>query len=131
MDNNCGSASSGARAPLGSSLPDVGASSPLELSFYFGRASDAISWHLLFSSAHQIWHSGSRHNLNLAPPGLVRLKELVAVWIVEVALKRPYTFIVLALLILMVSPLVILRTPTEFSPTSTFRWSRRFGITTG
>jgi len=38
------------------------------------------------------------------------------VWIVKVALDRPYTFIVLALLILIVSPLVILRTPTDVFP---------------
>ncbi len=37
-------------------------------------------------------------------------------WIVNVALRRPYTFIVLALLILLVSPLVILRTPTDIFP---------------
>src|SRR6266850_968720 len=37
-------------------------------------------------------------------------------WIVRVALSRPYTFIVLALLILMLSPLVILRTPTDIFP---------------
>ena len=37
-------------------------------------------------------------------------------WIVKVALDRPYTFIVLALLILIVSPLVILRTPTDVFP---------------
>ena len=37
-------------------------------------------------------------------------------WIVRIALARPYTFIVLALLILMVSPLVILRTPTDIFP---------------
>ncbi len=37
-------------------------------------------------------------------------------WIVNVALKRPYTFIVLALLILLISPLVILRTPTDIFP---------------
>jgi multidrug efflux pump subunit AcrB len=37
-------------------------------------------------------------------------------WIVRVALSRPYTFIVLALLILLVSPLVILRTPTDIFP---------------
>ena len=37
-------------------------------------------------------------------------------WIVKVALDRPYTFVVLALLILMVSPLVILRTPTDVFP---------------
>src|SRR4051794_33322955 len=37
-------------------------------------------------------------------------------WIVKVALSRPYTFIVLALLILLVSPLVISRTPTDIFP---------------
>jgi multidrug efflux pump subunit AcrB len=37
-------------------------------------------------------------------------------WIVKVALQRPYTFIVLALLILLISPLVILRTPTDIFP---------------
>ena len=37
-------------------------------------------------------------------------------WIVRVALSRPYTFIVLALLILLVSPIVILRTPTDIFP---------------
>src|SRR5580700_4078796 len=37
-------------------------------------------------------------------------------WIVKIALSRPYTFIVLALLILIVSPVVILRTPTDIFP---------------
>ena len=37
-------------------------------------------------------------------------------WIVKVALNRPYTFIVLALLILILSPVVILRTPTDIFP---------------
>src|ERR1700710_2117774 len=37
-------------------------------------------------------------------------------WIVKVALTRPYTFLVLALLILLVSPIVILRTPTDIFP---------------
>jgi multidrug efflux pump subunit AcrB len=37
-------------------------------------------------------------------------------WIVRTALNRPYTFIVLALIILIVSPLVILRTPTDIFP---------------
>ncbi len=37
-------------------------------------------------------------------------------WIVKVALNRPYTFIVLALLILLLSPVVILRTPTDIFP---------------
>jgi len=38
------------------------------------------------------------------------------VWIVRVALNRPYTFLVLALLILLVAPIVILRTPTDIFP---------------
>jgi hypothetical protein len=42
-------------------------------------------------------------------------------WIVRVALERPYTFIVLALLILILSPVVILRTPPTSSPASTSR----------
>lgn len=37
-------------------------------------------------------------------------------WIVRIALARPYTFIVLALVIFLVSPLVILRTPTDIFP---------------
>ncbi|HEX4230251.1 MAG TPA: efflux RND transporter permease subunit [Bryobacteraceae bacterium] len=37
-------------------------------------------------------------------------------WIVRVALSRPYTFIVLALLILIISPIAILRTPTDIFP---------------
>ncbi len=37
-------------------------------------------------------------------------------WIVKVALDRPYTFIVLALLIILMSPVVILRTPTDIFP---------------
>ncbi|WP_213298178.1 efflux RND transporter permease subunit [Paraburkholderia sacchari] len=37
-------------------------------------------------------------------------------WIVRLALKRPYTFIVLALLLLIVGPLTILRTPTDIFP---------------
>ncbi len=37
-------------------------------------------------------------------------------WIVRIALERPYTFIVLAILILIVSPVVILRMPTDIFP---------------
>jgi multidrug efflux pump subunit AcrB len=37
-------------------------------------------------------------------------------WIVKIALTRPYTFVVLALLILLLSPIVILRTPTDVLP---------------
>lgn len=37
-------------------------------------------------------------------------------WIVQLALRRPYTFIVLALLVLIVGPLSILRMPTDIFP---------------
>src|SRR5258707_313026 len=37
-------------------------------------------------------------------------------WIVKIALNRPSTFIVLALLILILAPVVILRTPTDIFP---------------
>src|ERR1700693_1229312 len=37
-------------------------------------------------------------------------------WIVRIALNRPYTFIVLALLILIMSPVVSVRTPTDIFP---------------
>src|SRR5580658_773830 len=37
-------------------------------------------------------------------------------WIVKLALNRPYTFIVLALLILILSPVAIMRTPTDIFP---------------
>ena len=37
-------------------------------------------------------------------------------WIVRVALNRPYTFIVLAILIMIAAPVVILRTPTDIFP---------------
>src|SRR5436190_1112131 len=37
-------------------------------------------------------------------------------WIVKVALQRPYTFVVVALLILLASPAIVLRTPTDIFP---------------
>jgi len=37
-------------------------------------------------------------------------------WIVRLALARPYTFVVLALLILILAPIIILRTPTDIFP---------------
>ncbi len=37
-------------------------------------------------------------------------------WLVNVALRRPYTFIVLALLLLILGPLTVLRTPTDIFP---------------
>src|SRR5438270_12889185 len=40
----------------------------------------------------------------------------VRMWIVRVALNRPYTFVVLALLILGIGPLTIARTPTDIFP---------------
>ncbi|MDE1153627.1 MAG: efflux RND transporter permease subunit [Micavibrio sp.] len=37
-------------------------------------------------------------------------------WIVRIALERPYTFIVLALMLLVIGPLTIMRTPTDIFP---------------
>jgi multidrug efflux pump subunit AcrB len=37
-------------------------------------------------------------------------------WIVKLALNRPYTFIVMAILIAVISPIMILRTPTDIFP---------------
>src|SRR5580698_9534517 len=71
------------------------------------------------------------HNVNLpncAPrSGAITLRESGCrpsalrnegwlMWIVRLALNRPYTFIVLAILILLLSPEVILHTPTDIFP---------------
>jgi multidrug efflux pump subunit AcrB len=37
-------------------------------------------------------------------------------WIVRLALRRPYTFVVLAILILIMGMLAIVRTPTDIFP---------------
>ena len=37
-------------------------------------------------------------------------------WIVRLALSRPYTFVVLALVIVLLTPVVLLRTPTDIFP---------------
>src|SRR5215475_2166429 len=37
-------------------------------------------------------------------------------WIVALALRRPYTFVVMALLIVILTPIVLLRTPTDIFP---------------
>ena len=37
-------------------------------------------------------------------------------WIVNVALKRPYTFIVMAILIVLATPLSLMRTPIDILP---------------
>ena len=37
-------------------------------------------------------------------------------WIVALALRRPYTFVVMALVILILTPITILRTPTDIFP---------------
>jgi hypothetical protein len=50
-------------------------------------------------------------------------------WIVRLALNRPYTFIVLAILILIAAPVLILRTPPTSSPTSISRSSPSPGST--
>ncbi len=37
-------------------------------------------------------------------------------WIVRLALRRPYTFVVLSILLLILGPVTILRTPTDIFP---------------
>ena len=37
-------------------------------------------------------------------------------WIVKLALSRPYTFIVLSLVLLLISPVVLLRAPVDIFP---------------
>ena len=37
-------------------------------------------------------------------------------WIVRLALRRPYTFVVVSLLLLLLTPFVLLRTPTDIFP---------------
>src|SRR4029078_243299 len=37
-------------------------------------------------------------------------------WIILLALRRPYTFVVAALLLLLLTPFVLLRTPTDIFP---------------
>lgn len=37
-------------------------------------------------------------------------------WIVRLALRRPYTFVVMALVVLLLSPFVIWRTPKDILP---------------
>src|SRR5512140_3903204 len=37
-------------------------------------------------------------------------------WIVRLALRRPYTFVVASLVLLLLTPLVLLRTPTDIFP---------------
>jgi hypothetical protein len=34
-------------------------------------------------------------------------------WIVKLALSRPYTFVVLALVLILISPVILLRTPVD------------------
>src|ERR1700690_319874 len=37
-------------------------------------------------------------------------------WIVQLALRRPYTFVVASILLLLLTPFVLLRTPTDIFP---------------
>src|SRR6478672_2530067 len=48
-------------------------------------------------------------------PGPQRAKVRV-MWIVRLALRRPYTFIVASLVLLLLTPFVLLRTPTDIFP---------------
>ena len=76
--------------------------------------SDGSAGHL------SVTHGKDRGGSTARTPDYNGFKPLLGapghVWIVHIALRRPYTFIVLALLILVISPLVILRTPTDIFP---------------
>ena len=53
----------------------------------------------------------------LPPPSLVGRRHcLKPMWIVRLALRRPYTFIVLALVVILMTPVALLRTPTDIFP---------------
>ena len=47
---------------------------------------------------------------------LLPFRRRLLMWIVKIALRRPYTFIVLALLLVIIGPLMILRTPVDIFP---------------
>src|SRR6202048_3903053 len=51
-----------------------------------------------------------------AERAIVRRSGAIQMWIVQVALKRPYTFIVLAFLIAIFGSLSAVRTPTDIFP---------------
>src|SRR2546425_11983536 len=42
--------------------------------------------------------------------------EFRRMWIVRLALRRPYTFVVAALVLLLLTPYILLRTPTDIFP---------------
>src|SRR5439155_13263496 len=50
----------------------------------------------------------------IPPQGLGNTAYMIA--LVRIALSRPYTFVVLALLLLIIGPLAALRTPTDIFP---------------
>src|SRR5436305_4953742 len=44
------------------------------------------------------------------------LQESRVMWIVKLALRRPYTFVVFSLLLLLIAPVALLRTPVDIFP---------------
>jgi len=52
-------------------------------------------------------------------------------WIVALALRRPYTFVVMALVLIILTPIVVLRIQLIFFPTSTFRFVSVCGTSAG
>ena len=46
----------------------------------------------------------------------LRGEKLVMMWLVRLALNRPYTFIVASILILILSVVAVVRTPTDILP---------------
>ena len=60
----------------------------------------------------------------------VRFQEVIGVWIVLTALRRPYTFVVLAVAIAIFGVRAALLTPTDIFPNINIPWSASFGPTT-
>ncbi|MGF6837828.1 hypothetical protein QF001_001695 [Paraburkholderia youngii] len=58
----------------------------------------------------------SRYFSPTSPPPRPLPQPEFVMWIVKLALKRPYTFIVLAVLRFILGPLAIMRTPTDIFP---------------
>ena len=81
----------------------------------FSAPGRAPAFYVLHRIERVLMHQYSAAGL-YARPLLYRSRKPARMWIVRVALDRPYTFMVLALLILILSPLVILETPTDIFP---------------
>src|ERR1700745_3298899 len=72
------------------------------------RAPPSPAVGLVFASVRQASSLTSRSYVPSSKP--------FSMWIVRLALRRPYTFVVVAILLLILGPIVIFRTPTDIFP---------------